>query len=87
MKNIKSDNYYETTDLALAAFLNASRYANFVDIEKNDKNKKTFVYNPGPPEHAILGFYDGSEKVSAKRFSEEYEKLKAATYVIKSDSG
>ncbi|MGB8658265.1 MAG: DUF5659 domain-containing protein [Candidatus Zixiibacteriota bacterium] len=83
----KEMNQYETTDLALAAFLVESRYAIFVDIGKNDKRKKTFVFNPGPPTHAILGFYDGSAKVSAKRLIEAYENLNKATYVFESDSG
>jgi len=83
----KDDELYETTDLALASFLLASMHANLVDIGKNDQHKKTFVFDPGPPKHVILGFYDGSEKVSAIRFVEAYEKLKAATYVLKSNGG
>jgi hypothetical protein len=83
----KDDELYETTDLALASFLLASMHANLVDIGKNDQHKKTFVFDPGPPKHVILGFYDGSEKVSAIRLIEAYEKLKAATHVLKSNGG
>jgi hypothetical protein len=87
MKNIKSNDNYETSDLAFASFLVASRHANLVDIGKNDQHKKTFLFDPGPPKHVILGFYDGSEKVSAIRLIEAYEKLKLATYVFKSNGG
>jgi hypothetical protein len=87
MKNIRNNDYYETTDLAFASFLVASGYANLVDIGQNDQHKKTFVFDPGPPRHVILGFYDGSEKVSAKKLIEAYEKLKVATYVFKSNGG
>ena len=83
----KQMSQYKTTDLAFASFLIASGHANLVDIGKNDKHKKTFVFDPGPPKHVILGFYDGSEKVSAIRLIEAYEKLKLATYVFKSNGG
>jgi hypothetical protein len=83
----KDDELYETADLAFASFLVASMHANLVDIGQNDQHKKTFVFDPGPPKHVISGFYDGSEKVSAIRLIEAYEKLKAATYVLKSNSG
>ena len=87
MKNIKSDNYYETTDLAFASFLVASGHAYLVDMPENNRRKKTFVFNPPPPQHIISGFYNGAEKVSAKRLIEVYEKLKKATSVFKSYSG
>jgi hypothetical protein len=83
----KLTSQYETTDLFLASFLVASRYANLVDIRKNRRHKKVFVFDPGPPQHATLGFYDGSEKVSAIRLTEEYEKLKLATCIFKSNTG
>ncbi len=87
MKNNESNDYYETSDIRLAAFLFTTLYAILVDIGRNDHNKKTYIFNPGPPRYAILGFYDGSEKVSAKRLIEAYEKLKVATGVFKSNGG
>lgn len=78
---------YETTDLAFASFLVASGHTFLVDIRRTNHGKKIFVFNPCPPEQVILGFYNGEEKVSAIRLIEAYEKLKAATYVLKSDSG
>lgn len=86
MENIRSNDYFETTDLALASFLLAI-HASLVDIGQNNQHKKTFVFDPGPPKHVISGFYDGSEKVSAKKLMEAYEKLKVATGVYKSNGG
>jgi hypothetical protein len=87
MKTMKENDYYETIDLAFASFLVASGYTYLVDIEINDHGKKTFVFSPYPSEQVILGFYNGSEKVSAKRLIEEFEKLKQATGVYKSNGG
>jgi hypothetical protein len=81
------DECYETTDLSFASFLVASGHTYLVDIRRNDHGKKTFVFNPCPAEQVIRGFSNGSEKVSAIRLIEAYEKLKAATYVLKSNSG
>jgi hypothetical protein len=86
MKNIKNNDYYETTDLALASFLFASKYASIVDIKINFSGKKTFVFFPCPPEQIISGFYNGSEVVSALSFIQAYQFLKVA-YVMKSDGG
>jgi hypothetical protein len=86
MKNIKSNDYYETTDLALASFLFASRCASIVDIKINFRGKKTFVFFPCPPEQVISGFYNGSEMVSALSLIEAYQILKVA-YVLKSNGG
>ena len=87
MRNIKSNDYYETPDLALASFLVASGHTYLVDIRRNDHGKKIFVFNPYPPEQVIFGFYNGSEKVSAKRLTESYQNLKLATCVLKSNGG
>jgi len=81
------DECYQTTDLAFASFLIASGHSYLVDIRRNDHGKKIFVFNPCPPEQVILGFYNGSEKVSAKRLFEAYQNLKLATCVLKSDGG
>ena len=78
---------YETADLFLASFLVASGHTYLVDIKRNDHGKKIFVFNPCPPEQVILGFYNGSEKVSAIRIIESYQNLKLATYVFKSNGG
>ena len=78
---------YETQDLAFASFLVASGHTYLVDIRRNDHGKKIFVFNPCPPDHVILGFYNGSEKVSAVRLIEEYKKLKWANTMYKSDGG
>ncbi|MCJ7508502.1 MAG: DUF5659 domain-containing protein [candidate division Zixibacteria bacterium] len=83
----KNNDYYETTDLAFASFLIASGYSNLVDIRRDDHGKKIFVFNPCPPEQAFIGFYNGSEKVSAIRLIESYQNLKLATYVFKSNGG
>jgi hypothetical protein len=83
----KQMSQYETTDLAFASFLVASGHAYLVDIRRNDHGKKTFVFNPCPPEQVTLGFYNGSEKVSAIRLIEAYQNLKLATCVLKSDGG
>jgi hypothetical protein len=85
---MKNDNdYYQTSDLPFASFLVASGHSYLVDIRRNDHGKKIFVFNPCPPEQVILGFYNGSEKVSAIRLIEAYQNLKLATCVLKSDGG
>lgn len=87
MKAIKENSNYETTDMAFASFLVASGYTYLVDIRRNDRGKKICVFNPWPAEQAIIGFYNGSEKVSAKRLIEVYQNLKQATGVYKSNEG
>jgi hypothetical protein len=87
MKTMKENDYYETTDLAFASFLVASGHAYLVDIKRTNHGKKIFVFNPCPPEQLILGFYNGEEKVSAKRLIESYQNLKLATCVLKSNGG
>jgi hypothetical protein len=87
MKVMKENSNYETTDLAFASFLVASGRAYLVDIRRNGHGKKIFVFNPYPTEQVILGFYNGSEKVSAKRLIEAYQNLKQATGVFKSNGG
>ena len=82
---MKNKNYYETSDLAFASFLVASGHSNLVDIKENDSFKKTFVFNPHPAQEVILGFYNGSQKVSAIRLLETYQSLKSATYMVKSN--
>lgn len=83
----KDDELFETTDLAFASFLVASGHAYLVDIRRSDHGKKIFVFNPYPPEQVIIGFYNESEKVSAKRLIESYHNLKLATCVLKSNGG
>ncbi len=85
MKNIKNNDHYETTDLAFASFLAASGRAKLLDIRDGGQFKKTFVFSPPPPQEVILGFYNGSLKVSAIRLIESYQSLKSATYMVKSN--
>lgn len=85
MNSMKESNYYETTDLAFASFLVASGHASLVDIRENEQLKKTFVLSPSPSQQIIMGFYNGSEKVSAIRLLESYQTLKSATYLVKSN--
>lgn len=80
----KSDemNRYETTDLFFASFLIASGYSTLEDIWDSGTGRKTFIFEPAPSQEVILGFYSGSETVSAIRLFEAFQSLKSATYVV-----
>ena len=82
---MKNNNYYETSDLAFASFLVASGHAKLVDIRHNDQFKNIFVFDPPPSQQVVLGFYGGTERVSALRLIESYQSLKSATYMVKSN--
>ena len=83
----RQNEFYQTSDLAFASFLVASGHTYLVDIRRNDHGKKIFVFDPCPPDQVFIGFYNGSEKVSAIRLIESYQNLKRATYVFKSNGG
>lgn len=73
---------YETTDIFFASFLIASGYSTLKDILDNGAGRKTFIFEPAPSQEVILGFYNGSETVSAIRLFEAFQSLKSATYVV-----
>lgn len=79
-------NHYETTDIFFASFLIASGYSNLKDIQDNGAGRKTFIFEPAPSQEVILGFYNGSETVSAVRLFEAFQSLKSATFVVQKSS-
>lgn len=84
---MKNRNDYETCDLAFAAFLTATGHARLKDIRGNDGSRKTFIFDCRPPQDIILRFYNGSEKVSAIKLIESYQRLKSACYIVRSNGG
>ena len=79
---MKEMNNYQTTDIFFASFLIAAGYSILQDIQDNGVSRKTFIFEPAPSQEAILGFYNGSETVSAIRLFEVFQSLKSATFVV-----
>ena len=75
-------NQYETTDLFFASVLVATGHSTLKNIQDSGAGRKTFIFNPAPSQEVILGFYNGSETVSAIRLFEVFQSLKSATYVV-----
>jgi hypothetical protein len=79
---MKEMNHYQTTDIFFASFLIAAEYSNLKDIIDNGVGRKVFIFEPAPSQEVILGFYNGSETVSAIRLFEVFQSLKSATFVV-----
>jgi len=77
---------YKTSDIYFASFLITTGQFYLEGIQDQSPNKKTFIFDKEPSQDLILGFYNGSVKVSAIRLLEALQTLKSATYLVNSGS-
>jgi hypothetical protein len=77
--NLSQDHGYHTTDIFLASYLIAKRFATLNRIESVGARRKLFVLSPEPSEEQIQSFYarNDESKVIARDIIDELRNLKS----------